>query len=364
MTKALSARLIARAGLILILAGATAACDQPEVVEEEVIRPVRAIKVADPSAFEDRTFPGRARATREVNVAFEVTGRVVEYPIDVGDVLQEGDVIARLDPRDFRNALDASVAELARATAQRDRVAEAAATGAVSQQDLTDAEAAVQVAEARRSINAKALEDTVIRAPFSGSISAKYVENFQNIAAKQPIARILDTSKIEMVVNIPESLISLIPFATDIWVRYDAFPDHKIPARLLEIGTEASETTRTFPVTVIMDQPEGFTILPGMAGRSGGSGGDRDVDMNLAVNVPASAIFTNDDGSRSYVWVVDESAGTVSRREIQTGALANFGVSIDEGIEPGEWVATAGVHFLAEGQKVTILEDRREEIEQ
>ncbi len=355
------ARRLVRMGLVLASIGAVAACEENETATTpEVVRPVRAIKVADPTSLENRTFPGRARASVEVNLAFEVTGRLVEFPIDVGDKVAEGQVLARLDPRDFQNALQAAEAEGARAEAQRDRVAQAAATGAVSQQDLTDAEAALRVAEAEARIRAKALEDSVIAAPYAGTIAAKYVDNFQNVSAKQAIARILDTTRIEMVVNIPESLISVVPYIDDAWVRFDAFPDRVVPARVSEIGTEASETTRTYPVTVIMDQPEDFTILPGMAGRAGGSGdlpGDRGL---AAVHVPVSAVFTDGKEGESFVWVIDEQAGTVHRREVRTGALTNVGIRVEDGLEPGEWIATAGVHYLREGQKVSILEPQAE----
>ena len=96
-------------------------------------------------------------------------------------------------------------------------------------------------------------------------MAATYVDNFQNVIAKQRILRLLDTSQIEMEVSVPEALIGLEPYVTDIRVRFKPFPDVEISARIKEISNEASITTRTYPVTIVMDQPEGAEIKPGMA---------------------------------------------------------------------------------------------------
>ena len=325
--------------------------DEPEAKEH--VRPVRAMRIADAEGFSRSGFTGRAKATQEVNIAFEVPGKLNERPVDVGNEVKIGQLLARLDPRDFQNSLDATVARRDQAEAYRGRIAEAAKSGAVSQQQLTDAEARLEVTEAEVKIAEKALEDTEIRAPFEGVIVATYVENFQNVRAKQPVVRLLDITKIEMWVDIPEQLISLAPHVKEIVVTFDAFPDRPIPARIKEIGTEASERTRTFPVNLIMDQPEGVQVLPGMAGTSRGRvevpGGDGEYE------VPMSAVFT-DDSAKKYVWLIDEGAMTVAKQEVTPGWMTSHGMLVD-GLEPGQWIATAGVHFLKPGQKVRILDE-------
>ena len=132
-------------------------------------RPLRSMVVGDAEGLERRRFPGRAQATQELNLAFEVAGRMIERPVMVGSEVQQGDVLAVLDPRDFQNALDRSVAERDRSKAFYERVAQAARTGAVSQQEVTDAEARMRRAEATLRINQKALDDSVLVAPFAGT---------------------------------------------------------------------------------------------------------------------------------------------------------------------------------------------------
>jgi len=180
------------------------------------------------------------------------------------------------------------------------------------------------------------------------------VENFENVVAKQVIMRVLDTSKIEMVVNIPETLISNVLFVKDVRVQYDAFPNRDFPAQIKEVSNEASDTTRTFAVNLIMDQPKDVTILPGMAGRATGR-----VDLlggsdEAGFEVRASAVFSPDN-EKTYVWIVDPNAGTVSKREVEVARVTPRGVVV-RGVKPGEWVAIAGANVLQEGQKVRLLE--------
>jgi RND family efflux transporter MFP subunit len=326
-----------------------------EVVEvEEVIRPVRVIRVSAGDELGSRGLPGRARAAEETNLSFDVPGTILIRPVSVGDVVETGQLLARLDQRDYKNQLDAAVAARDRARANFERVEIAARSGAVAKQDLDDSRALLDVRQAEVNIARKAIEDSEIRAPRAGTISATYAEAFTAVRAKEAVLRLLDTSSIEMVVQVPENLISLTPHVTNVRVVYDAFPDRPVPAKIKEISNEASQTTRTFPITLTMEQPEDFKILPGMAGRASA---DLDADYNPrgGYQIPTSAVFTvsdADDPQRSFVWIVDEESGTVSRREVQTGELERFGIVITDGIAVGDVVVTAGVSVLREGQKV------------
>ncbi len=335
----------------LFLAVLQSGCSE-DPAPQEIIRPLLTMRVADVDAFAERWFPGRAQATREANIAFEVSGRLVERPALVGDTVKENDLLARLDPRDFRNALDKAEASLQQAQAYRDRIAEAAKTGAVSQQQLTDAEAALEISRSEVKIRQKALDDSRLRAPFGGTISAILVENFENVRAKQVIMRLLDASRIEMVVDIPETLISLALNVKNVRVRFDAFPGREFPADIKEISNEANSVTRTYPVNIILDQPEGLRILPGMAGAVTGEPvlpGDLD---KTGYEIAITAVVTSDN-KESFVWVVDPDTETVSRRMIDMGRLTPRGVIV-RGVRAGEVIAIAGVHSLKEGQRVRL----------
>lgn len=361
-----------RMGASFLAAITLSACGADEQEEATAtIRPVRAVQLGDPSAFARRWFSGRARATQEIDLSFRVAGPLIEFPVDVGDTVQKGDLIARIDRSTFsadvnkaRAELQRALAEAANADAQLKRQRTVTEKGFESEARLDEFIAAAGVAraavEAHRASLQRAELDlgyTELKAPFTGEIVSTYVENFQDVRDKQPIARLVDSSRIEMVVNVPETLISYARLVDDIEVIFDPFPELVIQAKIKEIGAEASETTRTYPITLIMDQPDGAAVLPGMAGKASGKGRPPPEVAEEGLVVPDTAVFMPPDDTKTCVWVFDPEAGVVHRREIRTGNITRFGLAVLDGVAPGEWVVTAGVHNLQEGQKVRLLEE-------
>ena len=381
-------RAIAFSGLFMVpifLAG----CEEEEVVAPERLRLVLAMQIGDPTAFEDRWVPGRAKATRELDISFRVGGRMISRPVNVGDQLEAGDLVAKLDPTDYEVEVQRANGNLEQAKAtlieaqqnlnrqlnlqKEDPGAVAKASIDRAQEARDRARAQVKAVEAVVTGAKNQLNRTTLTAPFDATVVAKFAEAFEDVQAQQTIVRLIDKSQIEFVVNIPERDISIIPDITNIKVRFDAFPDLEVPAEIKEIGTEASQTTRTFPVTLILDQPEGYAILPGMAGRATA---DAPTDPRGVV-VPLSAVFTEEGGSQealqgqvgvspspaerpTFVWIVDEKELTVSQRQVVPQEITARGMRLKEGLEVGEWIVTAGVYALAEGQKVRISEQRPE----
>lgn len=330
-------------------------CSKKTEPKAEIIRPVKAMQAGKPDRLAKGVFTGKAKASREVSIAFEVPGRLIRFPVAVGDLVKAGQELAALDPRDYSNNVARVDAELKRAIAQRDRIAQALKSNAVAEQDLTDAEAAVQGAQALLDIAKKQLEDTIIRAPYDSTMVAQYVENYENVLAKQKVMRLLDISKVEMVIDVPENMIPDVNYVTDIAVTFAPFPDLVVPATISEVGSEASLTTRTYPVTLVIEQPESAVILAGMAGSVSITAELPQARLKEGIPVLPSAVFSTDDTQQSYVWTVDQSTGAVSKKPVTVDRFTQHSVMITDGLAQGEWVVTAGVHSLVEGQKVRIL---------
>jgi RND family efflux transporter MFP subunit len=354
---------------------------QEEVPKKEMVRPVRAMQVTDASEFAKRWFPGQAKATQEVDLSFRVAGPLITRPVDVGDTARKGQELARIDPRDFqvelRNVqgqLEKTEAELKRAESDYERVIriQKQDAGAVSQAMIDRKRQLVESSRAEiRSLQAAMdsakdkLDYTYLKAPFDGIVTATYVENYEDVKPKQPIIRLIDHSQIEMIVNIPEVLISQADYlqaaGNALRVRFDTFPDFEIEAQIKEIGKEASKTTRTYPVTLIMDQPEGNKILPGMAGKATRAVALPEMESQVDIVIPETAVFSPE-LKKTYVWIIDGQTKKVNKREVKTGELLDTGIVIQDGLVTGEWIATAGVHYLKEGQQVSILSPSTEEV--
>jgi len=182
------------------------------------------------------------------------------------------------------------------------------------------------------------------------------VENFQSVRAKTTIARLLGVDTVEMEISVSESQIANVHQIEKIEVEFDALPGLRLPATITEIGREASLTTRTFPITLSMAQPEGQKVLAGMAGTAFATATVSAEEASGYV-IPVGALFGEEAGNVSKVWVVD-SANTVHSREVVVGRVTPGGVQVRKGLTAGEIVATAGVHTLSEGQQVIL--DRTE----
>jgi RND family efflux transporter MFP subunit len=356
---------------------ALVACGEKEVEKKDEVRPVRVMTLADPEPFSGRWFPGKATATQEANLSFRVSGTVEVIPVDIGDNAKKGDLLARLDPKDYQVALNDAKAQLKKARAGLDlaeseyaRVARVYEKdpGAVSKSlvDVRKAEldtARAQIVSAQAVV--ESAEDnlgyTYLKAPYDGVVVTKFVEQFEDVQAKQEVIRVLDTRQIEFTVQVPETLMKNIDIVRSIGgadVVFDIYPDVRVKAEVNEVGKEASKTTRTYPVTLIMEQPEEFTILPGMTGKATS---DKEATKVIAKDdgmvgneIPVTATFS-DDAENSYVWVIDQGSLQVTKRKVEVLTITENGTLVT-GLEVGEMIATAGANLLIEGQKVRILE--------
>lgn len=329
---------------------------------------VKAMQITSPDDIAQRTFPGRAAAGKEVNLSFRVSGILDEFPVNPGDKVKAGDILASLDTNDFivrlnsaRSVLNGAEAAYARAEADFNRLSRARKEdpGAVSQRAVDagraardETRAAVSAAKANVQTLADRLSYTRLQAPFDGEIVATYVKNFENIVAKQPILRLLDPSSIEMTLAIPENLIGYVRYITDIKVTFDNLPGVSIAGHITEIGRESSQSTHTYPLTITMAQPENGEIIPGMAGEASIQA-KLPEQKRSGIHVPSTALFAGTDATKSYVWIVSED--TLERRQVEVGALTGSGMTVLAGLNQGEWIVSAGVSSLTEGQKVRII---------
>ncbi len=350
-------------GLLVLLIGFTlAGCGPQEEAKQEVIRPVKSIVVGGDGASLKRTFPGKIRAAEKVDLAFQVSGQLTKLNVRNGQEVKKGEILAQLDNRDFVSNLKAAKAEFNRAQAQFERMAELVERQLVSRSEYDQKKASRDVAESDVERTQKALNDTSLRAPFAGVIANRHVENFQDVTAKQAIISLQDPSDLEVVINIPENSIlratadrsQINPVAS-----FDALPDKQFTLNLKEFATQADPNTQTFELVFIMDSPEGLTVLPGMSVSVTASVPDRNATSTVKT-VPATALFADREGGNSqYVWIINEADMSISRRAVQVGSLRGQNVEVIEGVSSGERIVTAGVHYLEEGQKVSLLNIHR-----
>jgi multidrug efflux pump subunit AcrA (membrane-fusion protein) len=201
------------------------------------------------------------------------------------------------------------------------------------------------------------LTDSTLNAPFAGVIAQRFVEQNQNVPAKQPVVRFQDVEEIDIAVDVPETIMGAdiqLADIQEITAELSGAPGIQYPVWIREMAQVADPTTQTFIVRVAMQAPAGVRVLPGMTARVTLSY-RRSAALGSRIMVPVSAIGQQP-GGKQVVWIVGEG-GKVSPRSVKVGETSGGQIQIVAGLEPGERIATAGVSFLRDGMTVRDLGD-------
>ena len=340
-------------------------CEKEAVETTEVVRPVRVLTVTGLLGGETLNYPGEIQGMQNVQLAFEVAGRLVELPVEEGEDVSENQLLAKLDPADFQAALDSAQAQYTSAKDTFDRYAEVFKRGAISRQDFDDARRQYDVQKAQLATAEKAVSDASLRAPFTGRVGLTHVDNYTNVQAKEPILLLQDLTRLEIVVNIPEQdwlrarpgfTLAQQTSRVNPRVSLSTLVDREFPAEVVEISAAADPVTRTFAATARFDPPDDVQILPGMSANLTISVPDDIEGLSTTLQIPANALVGGDDG-RSYVWKVDSSTMRVSLSPVTIGQLSGSEVDVVEGLTTGERIAVTGVQHLSDGMKIRELTD-------
>jgi RND family efflux transporter MFP subunit len=283
----------------------------------------------------------------------------------VGQVVEQGELIAELDPGDYRLRVEDAEAALARsraeernAEASHERVRGLYENRNASKQDLDAARAGHESAAAAVESGLKQLElakrqlgYTRLAAPIAGSVASVDVEMNENVMAGQTIALLTSESDLEVEVAVPGVLIANVREGDAVRVTFDALPGQDLTATVTEVGVAATGMGTTFPVTVRLDKPD-TSVRSGMAA---------EVFLDFASDAGAArflvpSVAVGEDARGRFVFVVEPTGepglATVRRRPVTIGTITNEGIEVSHGLEDGEFVVTAGVTKIVDGQTV------------
>lgn len=341
-----------RLTLCLSAALVFAGCQEPPApVPQDIARPAEILEVGSASIESGLSFPGRVRAMQRAELAFKVPGQIVEFPVREGEAMPAGSLVARLDPAAYETRLAAARAEFEKARTDFER-AQAIwdKSQAVPRAEVDARRTAMEVARSTYAAARKEFEDTRLAAPFDGVIARRYVENFQNVQANEPVASLQSTEHLEIVIHVPERVVRGEPKRAAGYARFEDLPGLRLPVTLKSFATEADAQTQTYEVVLELTRPQDVTILPGMSAevlpQTAAEGAGR-----TQVLIPLKAVSATADGAPS-VWVVDPATSRVQRRVIEAGEVQGSDIVVLAGLEPGERIVTAGVGHLREGMRV------------
>lgn len=360
---------IPRPGLAVAasLIALVSACDKPVAKTKTIVRPVRTEVVQVSEAVRSRSFSGTSRAGVEAKLSFRVSGGVRALHVKVGDHVEKGQLIAELDPTDYKLQVQEAQASLANARAQArsakssyDRARKLYETRNASAAQLDQARAASESAAAqarsvgqRISLLRSQLGYTKLKAPSDGSIATVMVEVNENVQAGQAVVLLNAGGKPEVIAAVPEALIAQIEEGGSVAVKYDALPGKTLAATITEVGVSSGRTQTTFPVTVQLAEPDA-AIRPGMSAEVTFTFGQATDEPQIHV----SPVAVGEDRRGRHVFLLTESkdgVGTIRRVPVEVGEVTEAGIEITKGLEGGELLVTAGLRHIQDGFTAKLL---------
>jgi RND family efflux transporter MFP subunit len=345
--------------VVLLAAGALAACSPPETAAEPAPRIARIETVQAGTDSARREFVGRVEARLTVDLAFQVGGRLADFPVTEGQSVARGQTIARLEQQDFDRAVREARVQLQQAETSLQRQSTLHERGIAS-------DAALEDAQTQHDLRAVALETArqnlayaTIEAPFDGLVSRRLVDNFTTVGAGQPVARIQDLSERRVAIPVPENLIGALDGddGYSAVARFPFLPGQSFPLEYREIVAEAEQGSQTYRVIFALPDDVPGNILPGMTANVSVQLDRNGETIPAGVRAPVSAL-AGSAGGGFHVWVFDEASGEVSARTVSIGPIAGDTVMVEAGLRPGERIVTAGVNALHEGMKVRPMAPR------
>lgn len=349
----------AAAAAFAAISWTAASASRPLAANEPAVRPARVVEISYQRHSRSLVLAGTIVPRIETNLGFRVSGKIVARAVDVGTTVKPGDLIARLDPADYRLAVDnaraalaSAEADYARAKADHERYLNLRGTAVFTAQTMDQRQSLAATAQARveqaRSQLASAennLAYTELRADTDGVVTAVQAEVGQVMAQGQGVARIARTDEMEILVGVPEHRLKTVREARAARFELWSDPGHRYSVRLRELSPSADPMTRTYPARFsVIEQPPFIGL-----GMTATLAFERP-DAQTVAEVPLSAIFQR--GTQPAVWVVDKESGTVALRTVTIARWRDETAAIASGVKDGELIATAGVHKLEAGQKV------------
>lgn len=331
------------------------ACTEPEVATgpEEIVRPAKIFQVKDISQQYMRNFPAEVEAHQGSFLAFRVNGQLSELKVLPGQKVEKDQLLARLAPEDFQLQVDDREARFELAKSQFNRTEKLLKQNLASEAQYDEARANMLVAE---SVYKKALTDlqyTELHAPFAGTISQKFVENFENIQAKQNIFFLQNQQLLDVSIRVPERIVARVQKDRKYQpsVVFDGFPEQSYLLTVREWDSKADPTTLTYKVVFTLPRPEGFNLLPGMTGNV-----KIDLSKIMATAyqgyvVPLEAVLSVKK-NQGYVWKFDRNSGNIEKVNVEIGNIHRNGIEVLSGITSGDEIVAAGGHYLKAGTRV------------
>lgn len=342
-------------GLIVILGGRIIEeqgrlAEAKKAAMKKEVPAVRVITLTlKPERLEDKiSLPADIEPFEDLWVKAEVRGQVVRIPAKEGQRIKKGQLLVKLDDRDYRSRLARIEANYRLAKQDYKRMADLVKKNIAAESKLDEIEARLEDLTAQRNEAQLSLDRTRITAPISGRLNEIKAKKGELLDVNQQVARILQFKKVKVTVGVPESDVAAVFDLNEAEVIIEALGNRRIQGRKIFLSRQPRTLARLYDLELMVPNPDG-RILPGMFGR---------VELikkvfDQALAVPLYAVITQ--GDERFVYV--EKDGQAEKKLIKLGVLVGWQVHVEAGLNPGERVIVVGHRFLDDGQAVKVIKN-------
>jgi len=308
----------------------------------ETAKPEQAIiKVSFSKVPDNVRGVGMLQAYQEVEISSEISGKIKKIHCEIGDKVSQNEVLAEIDDEFREISLQKKrallrKAEASKAKAQKDSkksknllkegvISDSDSDGTILDQQLANAELSLARSEVKAA--EKELRDTRIKAPFNGKIALKNVTLGKLVTPGQSIFTLVDIHKIKIVVHVSELDIAKIATKNKAEIVLDSLGGDTFQGHVATIGLKAADSTRTFPVEILVDNPD-EKLLPGMVS----SVSILTEKPKKLILIPQNAIHTLN--NMKVVYIMKDNKAT--QQPIQTSSSVNDQVIVEKGLTEGD----------------------------
>jgi RND family efflux transporter MFP subunit len=288
---------------LLPIAGAVSAvlsaCSPAPVSEPPQVRAARIESVQPAQSSSAREFVGRVEARLTVDLAFQVGGRLSDFPVSEGQQIEQGSLVASLETQDFERALREARVQLQQAQQNLDRQRTLHDRGIASDAALEDAQTAYDLRAVALDNARQNRQYATIDAPFDGLVSRRLVDNFTTISPGQPVVRLQDVGELRVAIQVPESTVALVDenAPREMMARFPFLPDQTFPLEFRELVAEPDQASQTYTALFALPNDIPANILPGMTANVRIVIEPDAINENSGVRVPVTALAAGPDGA-------------------------------------------------------------------
>ncbi len=335
--------------MVIAAVMAITACGSGEKQESDEVRYVKTVHVRPIAEAAELNYPGKTKSQDETNVAFRVAGTIQRVLVSEGQYVKQGQLLAEMDPRDYKVQLAATQAEYEQVKAEAERVIALYNDKGTTASNYDRARYGLQQITEKLEHHKHQLEDTRIYAPFSGYIQTKLRSAGETVAAGMPVVSMFNDADVEIEVYVPASDHARQADLLSATCSFDVTPGITYPLEIVRVSKEANASQLYSARLRIKGGYDHKKITPGMSTMVYVT--YRATEEENGVLLPVTSILRK--GDACSVFVLDTKAGVVRQRKVEVGRIDSEGnIQVLKGLQPQEVVVCAGVRYLTDGQRV------------